>query len=106
MAAEEAAVWPNSRRLPGIDRLRRERVQFTDLYCRPDVDKQPQDANITKVLLVLWTSATMHDHKLTLTPVLITLIHLVKGPEKEFRNSEGDYSNYLSNSSNQVHSKA
>lgn len=36
----------------------------------------------------------------------MTLIHPVKGPEKEFGNSEGDYSNYLSNSSNQDHSKA
>lgn len=50
MAAEEAAVWPNSRQLPGIDR---ERVQFTDLYCHPDVDKQPHDANIAKILLAL-----------------------------------------------------
>lgn len=51
MAAEEAAVWPNSRRLPGIDCLCRERVQFTDLYCHPDADKQPHDANIAKIVL-------------------------------------------------------
>lgn len=53
----------------------------------------------------------MHGHKLTVTPacttfVHMTLIHPVKGPEKEFGKSEGDYSNDLSNSSNQEHSKA
>lgn len=37
----------------------------------------------------------MHGHKLTVTPacttfVLMTLIHPVKGPEKEFGKSEGD----------------
>lgn len=64
MAAEEAAaVWPNSGGLPGIDRLCRERVQFTDLYCHPDVDKQPRDANIVRNLLVLQTSKVCASRK-------------------------------------------